>query len=67
MFLVRVLLNQIYEIDCMLTLEYIYDVRLTFHFDDFHYPVMFDEHSANIKILQIMLFQKKNEVYRRIN
>ncbi len=33
----------------MLTLEYIYDVILTFQFVDFHYPVMFDEYSKNIQ------------------
>jgi hypothetical protein len=32
----------------MLTLEYIYDVELTFQFDDFHDPVMFDEYSIDI-------------------
>jgi hypothetical protein len=28
----------------MLTLEYIFDVKRTVQFDDFHDPVMFDEY-----------------------
>ncbi len=43
----------------MLTLEYIYDVKLIFQFDDFHYPVMFDEYPINIKISKTRFFQLK--------
>ncbi len=43
----------------MLTLEYIYDVRLTFHFDDFHDRVMFDEYSIDINIFKRNIFQRK--------